>query len=281
MIKTLSIFPKQCALNSTPVMQAIVSSASRCGIEIKENSFDSDAAVIWSVLWKGRMRSNQQVYQHYRGRSLPVIVIDVGSLHRGLTWKIGINNINRRGEFGNHQNLDHDRPAKFGIVLEPGQSGNKILIAGQHNQSLQVQSLSCQEDWISGMIKDLKQHTDREIVIRDHPRSRLDRAKIPAGVTWQLPTKINDTYDDFDFDMKDVHAVINFSSSPGIQAAIAGVRPIVSCDSLAYPVGIDICDIDQPYCHDRQQWAVELAHTEYLISEIEQGVWINRLRDFL
>ena len=33
---------------------------------IVENSLDCDAALIWSVLWYGRMAGNHKVWQHYR-----------------------------------------------------------------------------------------------------------------------------------------------------------------------------------------------------------------------
>ena len=97
----------------------------------------------------------------------------------------------------------------------------------------------------------------------------------------QVPNKLQNTYDDFDFDLANTHAVINFSSSPGITAAIQGVRPIVSGHSLAYPVSIALADIDKPYQVDRQQWLIELSHTEYLTTEISSGVWLDRLQELI
>lgn len=72
--------------------------------------------------------------------------------------------------------------------------------------------------------------------------------------------------------------MINYNSGPGIQAAIAGTRPIVDTSSLAYPVSVLVEDIEQPYTVDREQWLVELCHTEYTLDEIEQGQWIHRLK---
>ena len=36
-------------------------------------------------------------------------------------------------------------------------------------------------------------------------------------------------------------------------------------------------DIENPPDVDREQWLIELAHTEYLTEEIEQGLWLTRL----
>ena len=32
--------------------------------QVTHDDMDADAAVIWSVLWNGRMRANQKVYDH-------------------------------------------------------------------------------------------------------------------------------------------------------------------------------------------------------------------------
>jgi hypothetical protein len=91
------------------------------------------------------------------------------------------------------------------------------------------------------------------------------------------PAKIPDTYDSFDMHF-DYHAVVNYCSGPGIQAAISGTRPIVGTYSLAAPVSVEVENLDQPYTTDRDQWLVEICHTEYTVKEIEQGVWIHRLK---
>ena len=84
------------------------------------------------------------------------------------------------------------------------------------------------------------------------------------------------TYDSFDIHF-DFYAVINYNSGPGIQAGIAGARPIVDSTSLAHPVAVDIDNIDQPYEVDRAQWLIEICHTEYTLEEIQAGTWLGRI----
>jgi hypothetical protein len=81
---------------------------------------------------------------------------------------------------------------------------------------------------------------------------------------WEQPRKLADTYDSFDMHW-DFDAVINYNSGPGIQAAIAGVVPVVDQTSLAY--GIE----------DREQWLIDICHTEYTVEEIESGTWARRI----
>ena len=174
-MRNIAYFPNQCALNSHPVMNAVLDVLQGSGILTQENSMDSDAAVIWSVLWNGRMRANKDVYEHYRSQGKPVIIVEVGALYRGTTWKISVNNTTADGYYGHTENLDWDRPRKLGISLaEPVFNRPEILIAAQHQNSLQVAEQSSVEAWIYKQIIRLKQFTDRPIIVRPHPRSKLN-----------------------------------------------------------------------------------------------------------
>lgn len=277
MIKTLAYFPLQCARNSEPVLTAFLESCRQAGIQPVENGWDADAAVIWSVLWSGRMRSNQAVWSHYRDLGRPVIVIDIGALYRGETWKIALDSVTAAGYYGHKENLDWDRPRRLGISLAINVSRNpRIVIAAQHARSLQVADLPSMEHWICEQIKNLRSVTDRPITVRPHPRSRLNASALPKDVAVEQPTRIINTYDSYNLAF-DCHAMVNYNSGPGTQAALAGTRPIVDRSSLAHPVSIDTQAIDQPYVIDRDQWLVEICHTEYTVREIGQGLWLKRL----
>ena len=272
----VAYFPNQCALNSIPVMQAVLDSLRSAGHTPVENGEDCDAAIIWSALWYGRMAPNKRIYELYRNSGKPVIIADVGALYRGETWKIAVNYINRLGYYGHTENLDMDRPRKLGISLALNLSRNPaILIAAQHRFSLQLANQN-HEAWIMEQIESIRAVSDRPIVIRPHPRSPLNINSLNNTITIEKPQKLDDTYDSFDMHF-DYHAVVNYCSGPGIQAAISGTRPIVGTYSLAAPVSVAIADIDNPYDIDRDQWLVEICHTEYTIQEIKEGLWIKRL----
>lgn len=276
----VAYFPNQCAQNSGPVMTALLECLRTHGHVTVENSLDADCAVIWSVLWSGRMSGNQAVWQHYSDQNKPVIIVDVGALYRGETWKIALNSITANGYYGHTENLDWDRPRRLGISLAINLSRNpRIVIAAQHARSLQVADLDSMEHWIVQQVEQLQKVTDRPIVVRPHPRCRLDKTKmseLPANVIIEQPQRIAHTYDSYNLAF-DCHAMVNYNSGPGIQAALAGTRPVVDKTSLAHPVSIDIIDIEQPYTIDRHQWLTEICHTEYTIQEIKEGLWLQRL----
>ena len=250
------------------------------GIQTQENSWTADAAVIWSVLWSGRMAANEKVYKHYRAQGKPVIVIEIGALYRGNTWKIAVNNITSQGYYGHLDNLDWDRPRKLRISLATQFDPKpNIVIALQHNRSLQVTGVNM-EDWLQSTLRILKNSTDRPITIRPHPRSQLALNNLPSNVTVEIPNKLPNTYDSFDMHY-DCHALVNYNSGPGIQAAIAGVRPVVEITSLAYPVGVGFADIEKSYAKDRELWLTQICHTEYTVDELRRGAWFGRIASAL
>jgi hypothetical protein len=276
MIKNIAYFPSQVALNGPPVLNAVLDTLQSAGIQTQENSWTADAAVIWSVLWNGRMQANQAVYQHYRAQNKPVIIIETGALYRGNTWKISVNHVNATGYYGHTQNLDPDRPRRLGVSLAMNLGSNPaVLIAGQHRLSQQLHGIN-QEAWISDVIQQIRSVADRPIHVRPHPRCNLDWSQLPPDIHREQPKKLDGTYDSFNIRF-DYHAVVNYNSGPGIQAAIAGVRPIVHATSLAHPVSVEISNINQPYDTDRHQWLTEICHTEYTLDEIKQALWLKRI----
>lgn len=243
-------------------MTAAVSALQKHGFNVVPNRQDADIAVIWSVLWAGRMAPNREIYELYRSTNRPVICIEVGALKRGITWKIALNHVNAQGHYGHRDNLDLDRPRKLGISLQNNNASHgQILVAGQHNQSLQLENID-QEAWLVDQINRIAD--GRKVVIRPHPRCALNRKRFSQEVVWQQPKKLVGAYDSFDIDWN-FDTVINYNSGPGIQAVIAGVPVVVDQTSLAYEVV------------DRAQWLIEICHTEYTVEEIEAGSWVKRI----
>jgi len=262
-------------------MAAFLDCCQAAGIQTQENSMTADAAVIWSVLWHGRMRANRAVYEHYQSQGRPVIIIEVGALYRGETWKLAVNHITSAGYYGHQENLDLGRPAKLRISLAHQPTTRpEIVIAAQHRNSLQVAGLDSMESWVLTQIQLLRNSTDRPIHIRAHPRSPLRMSYLPEGTTMEVARPVPNTYDGFDMHYN-CHAVVNYNSGPGIQAAISGCRPIVDQSSLASPVAVGYADIEQPYEVDREAWLVKICHTEYTVQELREGLWLKRIEPAL
>lgn len=262
------------AQNSVPIFDAFEQGVKALGHEIVTEG--EDVPVIWSVLWSGRMERNRVVYQQARKNNKPIIIIEVGNLKRNVTWRVSLNHINNLGEFANFENLDQERPKKLGIFLNPEQNTRKpaILIATQHQQSLQWEGMIPMAGWVENKIKEIRKYTDRKIIVRHHPRSPL--SFYDKSIITEIPKKILNSYDDFDIDYN-YHCVINHNSGPAVQAAIQGIPVMCDQSSLAYPVSDCIANIENPRLLNREEWFLRLCHTEWTVDEIKQGLPLSRL----
>ena len=262
------------ALNSQPIFDAFAQGVQSLGHNIVDDH--EDVAVIWSVLWSGRMSRNREIYYQCKNSKKPVIIIEVGNLHRNHTWRISLNHINNLGEFANNSDLDAARPKKLGIDLRDRRSDQRpdILRACQHSHSLQWEGMPPMKTWVENIVKQIQAKSQRKIIVRPHPRS-LFGIDIP-GVTLERPRLISGSYDDFDI-FYNYHCVINHNSGPAVQAAIQGVPVMCDSTSLASNLSITWDQIETPVMPNRDEWFLSLCHTEWTVNEISRGIPLARL----
>jgi hypothetical protein len=270
------IFDNFGAKNSVPVFAAFRQGLDALGLSHRSHDLDADIAVIWSVVWAGRMRNNSEIWQHFRDQGRSVIVLEVGMLHRGRTWKMAVNGT---GAYAYHgHGLDLDRPSKLGIQAQPWrQSGDHILVCAQRTDSLQWQAQPDISTWLTNLRDRVRMYTQRPLVLRSHPRQRVPEV---AGFHNDLPRSVPGTYDSFDLErgLGQAWAVINHNSGPGVQAILRGVPAFVDASSLAAPVGnLDLANIESPALPDLGTWLILLCHTEWRPEEIATGWPIERL----
>ena len=270
------IFDKFGARNSVPVFAALRQGLDALGLAHDSHDLSADVAVIWSVVWAGRMQDNQKVWQHFRSTGRSVIVLEVGMLHRGHTWKMAVNGT---GAYAYHgHGLDLDRPRKLNITIAPWQqTGDHVVVCCQRFDSLQWQGQPDMSTWLTVLRDRLRLYTQRPLLLRPHPRQRAPKI---AGFDIQQPIPIAGTYDNFDFDrgLRNAWAVINHNSGPGVQAILSGIPAFVDASSLAAPVAnLDVANIESPAKPDRGAWLIQLCHTEWRPEEIATGWPIERL----
>jgi hypothetical protein len=265
------------ALNSPLVFDAFEQGLKNLGLKVDQDR--NNIPIIWSVLWNGRMKPNQLIYNDSVNKNIPVIIIEVGNLKRGNTWRISVNNVNRLGYFGEGR-IDQDRPRKLGIDLKPSNQNRRpeILIACQHRQSLQWPSTSSIERWVEETISQIEAKTDRKIVVRPHPRCPINLSN--KTITVNNPRKIINSYDDFDFDYS-YHTVINYNTGPSIIAAINGTPVICDESALAFPVSDLMENIENPQLKNREEWLIDLSHKEWTVDEIASGIPQKRISSYL
>ena len=275
-----SLWTNNGALNSRPVFDAFAHSCVQLGHSVVYNDPSADIDVIWSVLWYGRMAPNKDIWDKAKAAGKNIIVLEVGGLNRGITWKVGLNGINRDAYFGGLHN-NSSRADALGLLLKPWRNNENgpIVIACQHSASEQWRQQKRPGTWVFEAIQEIRKHTEKEVIIRPHPRCRIDGIEHEfINVKTQDPIKLPGTYDDFDFKVEDAYAVINWSSNPATHAIMEGVPAFVGPSSLAWDVANKtLADINAPQQPDRQQWLNDIAYTEWTLEEISQGQPLLRL----
>ena len=275
-----SIFNKFGALNSPPVFEAFAQGLTKHGHQIVEHDMTADVAVIWSVLWNGRMRPAQQVYAKFRELRKPVVVLEIGCLDRDRTWKIGVDGVNT-GHFD--WSKDYHRPFSKRIEVESAKiSGNDVVICTQNPMSEQWRNQPITAKWIEQTINTIRKYTDRHIQIRAHPRVPMQfnvHNYKRVTITKPNPRSNDQTFID---SLANTRFLINHNSNPAILAALWGVPIHVDQSSLAWEVSnTNLSVIEKPTVFDRHNWLKKLIQTEYTTEEMIKAECINHLVMYL
>jgi hypothetical protein len=264
-----SLYKEFGAKNSPVVFDAVASGLRKHGHQVVAHDDAADVAVIWSQLWAGRMFANQKVWDLFHAYNKPVLVLEVGALHRGHTWRIMLNGKNQFLTTGN----DSTRSNQLGLTMQDwANQGEDVVIALQRSDSQQWAGELPLENWLQSTVETLQKYTSRKIVVRPHPRFPVKQ--LPSGCQLQMPIHVPNTYDCYDFDrsLSNAWAVVNHNSNPGPVAVLNGVPAFVGKSSLAAPVAnLNLADIEKPLRPNRTQWFNDLAHTEWLVDEIKSG----------
>ena len=287
-----SLIPNNTSRNGKTIMESYEHALKQAGETTVYNDMDADVAIIWSILFQGKMKPNKEVWEHYRKQNKPVIVLEVGGIKRNITWRAGINGITGdayHGPTGNPQ----DRFDSFGLTLEPwvNKPDGKIIICGQHDDSAQwkMHNNSSVAHWIYDTVVSWRAYDQQStFIIRPHPRNRFHWASLgnPDHLGYTAladPKKISGTYDDFNFPdlLKDARLVINYNSNPAIEAVLKGIPVMTHESSRCWPVANPIGWTDKIRTPDRQQWANDLCYQEWTESEIRLGEPFRRIRSKL
>jgi hypothetical protein len=274
-MKRLAIFPSQVSTAGTNIYADFSRST---GWQLEENSLDADAAVIWSILWHGRMAKNQHIYERYRNQKKPVIIIETGVIKRNETYKISVNETDRYGGYWDAtDDTDPDRVYRMLGHFNQIKGGNKILICSQNPFSRNWKkyrnedSNETMEDWVRTKVAWAMSWSDRPIEIRPHPRYSLRLPDLQHLIVNPQYTVKDDT--NLVKVFEDCFMVVNYNSYPGIQARLHGLNTSLHHSSLAA-----IGKTDDIHDDDQEFWLNFMSRTEFTHDEIRSGFAWDKIK---
>jgi hypothetical protein len=170
-----------------------------------------------------------------------------------------------------------------GIALKDWRSnGNHILMCLQRNGGWSMGTYDIAE-WASTTITQLRQHTDRPIILRPHPGDKAARqhignmARIHSVTLSAEGAKLTD-------DLQNCWAVVNHNSSPTVGSVIEGYPIFVTdparsqCTAVA---NTDLGLIETPAMPDRQAWIERIAMCHWSQQEIMSGKAWQHMRTYV
>lgn len=160
-----------------------------------------------------------------------------------------------------------DRWSKLGVRLRPWSSNEDghILIAHQHTPAYDGHD---RQPWFHETVRLLRARTDRELILRPHPRDR-NRSELPPGCLVSTRS--------FREDLENAAAVVTYDSNMAVDALLYGVPVFTAGKTKADPLAChDIEQIVDPPKPDRQQWAHDLAYSQFNVNELRAGLpWLH------
>jgi hypothetical protein len=176
----------------------------------------------------------------------------------------------------------------LGISLKDYRTNGKhILLCLQRNGGWSMNGVDVQ-DWAVHVIRLIRQHSDRPIVVRLHPGDKQTKLAIEnPRYTGPIPFSNNVTLSkniNLVDDLRDCWAAVNYNSSPLVAAAIEGV-PVFVLDPVRSQCGeianTDIAQIETPQMPDRQKWVERLSMSHWKFDELISGDCWRHMRSYI
>jgi len=196
------------------------------------------------------------------------------------------------GIFGN-ENSPPDRWNKFeqetGITFKDWNSpGDKIIFMGQKEGDSSIidiykQGFATYTEWMLKTIQDIRTYTDREIIIRPHPRNLRGGLKGANWVANQISNvRVSDNLtkgggqggEGLAADLQQAHCVVTYNSLSGIESIEEGIPTFALHNgSMIWPIAHrDLSQLENlRYDVDITQWKYDIAYTQWTIEEQQRG----------
>lgn len=180
------------------------------------------------------------------------INIHSGCLSRPDYHRISIGNYHC-GEYIMDLNRPSDRYEKHNIEIQPWRKNEDgfILVAETSKFNMAVFGLDYDEQ-VRGVPNLIREHTDREIVMRDRKQR------------WEEP---------FSSQVEGAWAVVTWSSNCAVEALIKGVPVFLRARCASSPMCLtDLSRLENPfYPENREQWLKNLSYQQFSVAEIIDG----------
>jgi hypothetical protein len=167
----------------------------------------------------------------------------------------------------------------LGLQLEPWRArGDHVLVCLQRDGGWSMKGTDMTA-WTVSTVRRLRELTSRPIVIRAHPKHRIDLSVLSdlTGVRQSLHGT------DLTQDLAGAWAAVFYNSSASVAAVLAGI-PVFATDDdcvawrMANP---DLAQIEDPRMPAREQWLYDLSAAHWTDAESRSGAIYRHFLDLI
>lgn len=271
-MRTIVIYFAQGVHRSMLVAQAMAAGARAARVPVSLRASvtyrgrpDHDVAIFY-----GLADGLRRVFDDYR-RDRRAIYIDLGywGRRKRTRWdgyhKLVLNSRHPTAYF---QSRAHppDRFRSFGVDIRPWrrpEANGHIIVAGMSAKAAAVEGFGA-EEWERETIAKLGQLTKRRIIYRPKP-NWLGASAIRGSVWLGRDVPLESA-------LKGCHAVVAHHSNVAVDALLAGIPCICPGGAASVLSGHELEHIEDPPMPDgREQWAADLAYTQWSLEEMQTG----------
>lgn len=150
---------------------------------------------------------------------------------------------------------DRWRALKIENEVKPWRKGGRHIVIA--DTGFDYWDLHADRKWSKRIAAELKQYTDREIIVRE----KEDHINVSRGRPASLAEEL-----------QDAHALVTHGSIAAVESVVMGCPVFVHADSAASLVGMtDFTRIETPVYPERQQWLNALAYGQFNEAELVDG----------
>ena len=268
--------------------------AKGCGGDITNsgNTKGYDCAVIFGSYKKEKGRSAQKGKGKVIESGIPYVQLETQLIGRPIDtalhteFRVGVNGFLWDDAKWGFEHIHTDRSKKvferngYDPELLWKTDGDYILLCMQKVGDASLRGADI-FSWTEHTVKEIRQHTQRQIIVRPHPlyRKKTQHANCKEkvceyfNVQWQEADVTQKGFLPIQKQLQNAWCTVTYSSGTGIDAVINGI-PNIACDtgSMVYDVSsTDIKQVEEPYRGDKKVWTNKIAHCQWSIEEFESG----------
>lgn len=234
-----------------PILQSFIQG---CGGRI--STWNREEHTATPVVLRGITKRKEMAACRTAGRDF--YYIDTGYFGNGKKKTYHRVTLNDVQNFGPIIDRPHDRLERIGLKLTKFKPGAKILLAPPSQKLLNLYNINL-ESWLDNTINEIKQHTDREIVVR----LKQGRSARVNENTMEMALA------------QDVHCVVTFSSIAAGEALLLG-KPAITLgpNAAAALCSQSLSEIETPKIPTLDEvaaWAAHLSYCQFTEPEMRDG----------